>query len=161
MDHVQTVHEQWKRERPDLDTTPVLVIGRIHRIAAALTPELTAVYAQFGLGEGEFDILATLRRQGPPFELLPGELSDRTMVTSGAVSKRVDRLEARGLVERRESTSDGRSRPVRLTRAGRQLIDDAMTAHAANEARLLDSLDPQERDALAALLAGLAESLGT
>lgn len=160
MDHVATVHDQWRTERPDLDTTPLLVIGRIHRLAAALTPELTAVYAEFGLGEGEFDVLATLRRQGAPFTLTPGELSDRTMVTSGAVSKRLDRLEERGLVERRASTADGRSRPVTLTPAGRDLIDDAMTAHAANEARLLAALPARDRDALARLLGRLAESLG-
>ena len=160
MDHASNVHAQWLAERPDLDTTPLLVIGRIHRLAAALTPELTALYAQFGLGEGEFDVLATLRRQGAPFELTPGDLSDRTMVTSGAVSKRVDRLEARGLVERRPSAVDGRSRTVRLTDAGRGLIDAAMTAHVANEERLLEPLTRRDRDALARLLAVLAESLG-
>ncbi len=160
MDHVSTVHEQWLAERPDLDTTPVLVIGRIHRIAAALTPELAAVYAEFGLGEGEFDVLATLRRHGPPFALTPGELGERTMVTSGTVSKRLDRLEARGLVERRASEDDGRSRRVHLTPAGRRLIDRAMTAHTANEARLLAALPARDREALARLLARLAGSLG-
>ncbi len=161
MDHVQTVHEQWRAERPDLDTSPVLVIGRIHRLAAALTPELTAVYGRFGLGEGEFDVLATLRRHGAPYELTPGELSQRTMVTSGAVSKRVDRLEARGLVERRPSATDGRSRTVRLTDAGRRLIDEAVTAHVGNEARLLSALGARDRDTLGRLLGRLAESLGT
>ena len=160
MDHVSTVHEQWRAERPDLDTTPVLVIGRIHRIAAALTPELTAVYARFGLGEGEFDVLATLRRQGEPFTLTPGELSEKTMVTSGAVSKRLDRLEARGLVERRTAAGDGRSRTVHLTAAGRRLIDEAMDAHMDNEHRLLAALPARDRDALARLLARLADSLG-
>lgn len=159
-DHVQTVHEQWLAERPDLDTTPLLVIGRLHRVAAALTPELTAVYARFGLGEGEFDVLATLRRQGGACALTPGELSERTMVSSGAVSKRVDRLEGRGLVERRPSADDGRSRTVVLTPAGRALVDEAMTAHAANEARLLEPLSTRERDQLGRLLARLAVSLG-
>ena len=161
MDHVGTVYEQWQAERPDLDTSPVLVIGRIHRLAAALTPELTAVYARFGLGEGEFDVLATLRRQGPPYALTPGELSERTMVTSGAVSKRVDRLEQRGLVERLPSPTDGRSRTVRLTDAGRDVIDEAMAAHTANEARLLEALGTRDREALGRLLGRLAESLGT
>ncbi|QKE85584.1 MarR family transcriptional regulator [Arthrobacter sp. NEB 688] len=160
MDHVATVHEQWRTERPDLDTTPLLVIARVHRIAAALTPELTAVYAQFGLGEGEFDVLATLRRHGAPFSLSPGELAERTMVTSGAVSKRLDRLQARGLVERRADASDGRARTVVLTPDGRSLIDEAMAAHVANEARLLGALGARDRDTLARLLARLAESLG-
>ncbi|HZB68562.1 MAG TPA: MarR family transcriptional regulator [Ornithinibacter sp.] len=160
MDHVAVVVEQWRTERPDLDTDPLLVIGRIHRIAAALTPELVAVYARHGLGEGDFDVLATLRRQGAPFALTPGELGDRTMVTSGAVSKRVDRLEARGLVERRPSGSDGRSRTVLLTRVGRQVIDAAMSDHVVNEARLLAGLHPTERAALGDLLGRLAASLG-
>ena len=160
MDHAATVVEQWRTQRPELDASPLLVIGRIHRIAAALTPELVAVYAQHGLGEGDFDVLATLRRQGPPFALTPGQIGERTMVTSGAVTKRVDRLEARGLVERRPSQGDGRSRPVALTPAGRALIDDAVVDHLANEARLLSGLDPVDRRALADLLGRLATSLG-
>jgi len=160
MDHAATVVEQWRTQRPELDASPLLVIGRIHRIAAALTPELVAVYAQHGLGEGDFDVLATLRRQGPPFALTPGQIGERTMVTSGAVTKRVDRLEARGLVERRPSQGDGRSRTVALTPAGRALIDDAVVDHLANEARLLSGLDPVDRRALADLLGRLATSLG-
>jgi len=160
MDHAATVVEQWRTERPDLDASPLLVIARIHRIAAALTPELVAVYAQHGLGEGDFDVLATLRRQGSPYTLTPSQLSERTMVTSGAVTKRVDRLEARGLVERRPSDSDGRSRTVALTPAGRDVIDTAMVEHLANENRLLAGLDPADRAALADLLGRLAMSLG-
>ena len=160
MDHVATVVEQWRAERPDLDSSPLLVIARIHRIAAALTPELVEVYARHGLGEGDFDVLATLRRQGAPYSLTPGELGARTMVTSGAVSKRVDRLAARGLVERRVSTSDRRSRTVVLTAAGRRLIDAAVAEHVANEARLLDGLSREERSQLGVLLGRLAESLG-
>ena len=160
MDHAATVVEQWRAERPELDTSPILVIGRIHRIAAALTPELVAVYGRHGLGEGEFDVLATLRRQGAPYALTPGELGERTMVSSGAVTKRVDRLEARGLVERRAHPSDGRSRTVALTAAGRAVVDAAMDEHVLNEARLLAGLDPDERAALADLLGRLATTLG-
>ncbi|WP_392544770.1 MarR family winged helix-turn-helix transcriptional regulator [Oryzobacter telluris] len=160
MDHVAHVVEQWHTERPDLDVSPLLVIGRVHRVANALTPELVAVYAQHGLGEGDFDVLATLRRQGEPFALTPGDLVERTLVTSGAVSKRVDRLEARGLVKRRASPSDGRSRTVVLTAAGRRVIDEAMGAHVANEARLLEGLTAAERKTLGTLLGRLAESLG-
>ncbi len=160
MDHVAHVVEQWRTERPDLDVSPLLVIGRVHRVANALTPELVAVYAQHGLGEGDFDVLATLRRQGEPFALTPGALGERTLVSSGAVSKRLDRLEARGLVQRRPSPTDGRSRTVVLTARGRRVIDTAMQAHVANEARLLAGLTADERDALGVLLARLAESLG-
>src|SRR5512139_3149161 len=160
MDHVATVFEQWAAERPDLDVSPILVIGRIHRIAQALTPELVEVYARHGLGEGDFDVLATLRRQGSPYALTPGELGERTMVTSGAVTKRVDRLAAKGLVQRLRSTADGRSRTVVLTPEGRRVIDAAMDEHVVNEARLLAGLEPAERAALADLLGRLASTLG-
>jgi DNA-binding MarR family transcriptional regulator len=160
MDHVSTVVAQWAAERPELDVSPLLVIGRIHRIALALTPELVEVYARHGLGEGDFDVLATLRRQGTPYALTPGELGERTMVTSGAVTKRVDRLAAKGLVERRASTTDGRSRTVVLTAEGHRVIDAAMDEHVANEARLLAGLEPDERAALGELLGRLATTLG-
>jgi DNA-binding MarR family transcriptional regulator len=160
MDHVSTVVEQWRAERPELDVSPLLVIGRIHRIALALTPELVEVYARHGLGEGDFDVLATLRRQGTPYALTPGELGERTMVTSGAVTKRVDRLAAKGLVERRASSTDGRSRTVVLTAEGHRVIDAAMDEHVANEARLLAGLEPGERAELAGLLGRLATTLG-
>ncbi len=159
MDHAQHVVDQWKAERPDLDATPILVIGRIHRLALALDVELLRVYAAHGLGAGDFDMLATLRRSGEPYELTPTELMDRTMVTSGAVSKRLDRLEAAGLVERRVSEGDRRSRIVALTAAGRELMDRAVPEHLANEARLLEALSERERAQLAGLLGKLSESL--
>jgi len=158
-DHAEKVVAQWRAERPDLDTTPFLVIGRLHRVAAALTTELVAVYDRFGLGEGEFDVLATLRRQGGDCALTPSDLSEQTVVTSGAVTKRVDRLLALGLVERRPSGTDGRSRIVALTRRGRALIDEAFTAHMANEHRLLEVLTPEERADLERTLLVLARSL--
>ena len=160
MDHVATVVEQWRAERPDLDVSPLLVIGRVHRIAQALTPELVEVYARHGLGEGDFDVLATLRRQGTPYALTPSQLVERTMVTSGAVSKRVDRLAERGLVVRRPRQSDRRSVTVALTAKGRRVIDSAMEEHVANEARLLAGLDADDRARLGGLLGRLATSLG-
>ena len=160
MDHVATVVDQWRAERPDLDVSPLLVIGRVHRIAQALTPELVEVYARHGLGEGDFDVLATLRRQGTPYALTPTQLVERTMVTSGAVSKRVDRLSERGLVVRRPRQSDRRSVTVALTAKGRRVIDAAMEEHVANEARLLAGLDADDRARLGVLLGRLATSLG-
>lgn len=151
-DRVARAQQQWTRERPDLDSTPMLVIARLHRLAAHLTAELLPVYAQFGLGEGEFDVLATLRRTGEPYELAPGELARFTMVTTGAISKRLDRLEAAGLVSRRPSEADGRGRYVALTTAGRELIDEAYTAHLRNEARLVGALSPADRATLEGLL---------
>jgi DNA-binding MarR family transcriptional regulator len=160
VDHAQHVVDQWAAVRPDLDASPVLVIGRLHRVALALTTELVKVYNAHGLGEGDFDMLATLRRTGEPYELTPTELMDQTMVTSGAVTKRLDRLEESGLVERRVSDGDRRSRIVALTDKGRRLIDRAVPEHFANEARLLEPLTASERRTLATLLGKLGGSLG-
>ena len=159
-DHVSRIMEQWRRERPDLDVSPQGVIGRLHRLAQRLTEELVAVYADFGLGEGEFDVLATLRRSGAPYELTPTELAAGTMVTSGAVTKRVDRLAERGLVARRVSDRDARGRVVALTPQGRKLIDRAFEAHMANEHRLLASLDRVDRERLARILDEWGRALG-
>ncbi|GAA1786671.1 MarR family transcriptional regulator [Leucobacter iarius] len=151
-DHVDRILAQWSVERPDLDVSPVGVIGRLHRLAERLRDELVALYREYGLGEGEFDVLATLRRTGAPYELAPGELAAHTMVTTGAVSKRLDRLEAMGYVQRRSSDQDGRGRVVGLTAAGIAAIDEAFAAHVRNEARLLDGLDPEQRAQLIGLL---------
>jgi DNA-binding MarR family transcriptional regulator len=151
-DHVDWISEQWRRERPDLDTSPVEVIGRLHRLALALTAEIVPVYAEFGLSEPEFDLLASLRRSGAPYELPAGELSDYTMVTTGGLSKRVDRLEARGLVERIEPEDDRRRRMIRLTPDGIALIDAAFTAHMANEHRLIQQLGAADATALEPIL---------
>ncbi|WP_433533258.1 MarR family winged helix-turn-helix transcriptional regulator [Micromonospora sp. CA-263727] len=153
LDHVARIQQAWARERPDLDVSPQGVIGRLHRLAGHLTEQLRVVYRRYGLGEGEFDVLATLRRAGEPFERAPGELAAFTMVTTGAMTKRLDRLERDGLVTRRPSTSDGRARVVALTGAGRDLIDQAFTEHMRNERRLLDLLAPDEAARLESLLA--------
>lgn len=159
-DHVDRIIGQWAVERPDLDVSPTGVIGRLHRVAGRLTEELVAEYARFGLGEGEFDVLASLRRAGAPYALTAGELGRATMVTSGAVSKRVDRCEAQGWVERSIDDRDGRGRLVSLTPAGRRLIDEAFTAHLANEHRLLASLSERDRTVLAAVLRRWGQALG-
>jgi len=112
------------------------------------------VFARHGLSEGEFDVLAALRRAGEPYERAPGELARHTMVTTGAISKRLDRLEQAGLVARRASASDGRARVVGLTAAGLSKIDAAFTDHMANERRLLEALEPGEADQLEAILKG-------
>lgn len=152
-DHVAHIQQEWRRERPDLDVRPQGVIGRLHRLADELTRELVVVYREHGLGEGEFDVLAALRRAGPPFERAPGDLAGHTMVTTGAMTKRIDRLEAAGLVTRRRSTEDGRARVVALTPEGRDLIDRAFTDHMDNERRLLAHLSEREAATLETLLA--------
>lgn len=152
LDHVARIQAEWHRERPDLDVSPQGVIGRLHRLGGLLTEELCVVYRRFGLSEGEFDVLAALRRAGEPFERAPGELAAHTMVTTGAMTKRIDRLERSGLVNRRRAAGDGRGRVVALTRAGRELIDQAFTEHMRNERRLLDTLTGDEAAVLEPLL---------
>ncbi|MFB7549241.1 MarR family winged helix-turn-helix transcriptional regulator [Streptomyces sp. NPDC056154] len=152
LDHIARIQSEWARERPDVDVSPQGVIGRLHRLAGMLTEQLCVVYRRFGLSEGEFDVLAALRRAGEPFERAPGELAVYTMVTTGAMTKRIDRLERDGLVTRRRSAGDGRGRVVALTPAGRELIDRAFTEHMRNERRLLDALPPKAAAQLEALL---------
>ncbi len=152
-DLVATIVEQWRVERPDLDPAPVGIVGRLSRLSRYVTDDLVAVYRRFGLTEGEFDILATLRRTGRPFELSPGALREATMVTKGAVSKRLDALERKGLALRAASADDGRGRVVRLTDAGLALIDEAMVAHLENEARMVAALPEHDRAELERILA--------
>lgn len=154
LDHVARIQAEWARERPDLDVGPQGVIGRLHRLAGHLTEQLCVVYRRYGLAEGEFDVLATLRRAGEPHERAPGELAQFTMVTTGAMTKRIDRLEQAGLVTRRRSTTDGRGRVVALTPAGCELIDRAFTEHMANEHRLLAELTSEQASQLESLLTG-------
>ncbi|MFF2186163.1 MarR family winged helix-turn-helix transcriptional regulator [Streptomyces sp. NPDC058155] len=152
LDRVARIQREWARERPDVDVRPQGVIGRLHRLGVYLTEELCVVYRKYGLGEGDFDVLAALRRAGAPFERAPGELAEHTMVTTGAMTKRVDRLERAGLVSRRASESDGRGRVVALTSEGRALIDRAFSEHMANERRLLEALTEGEAAQLESLL---------
>lgn len=153
-DHVDRIQEQWRLERPDLDVSPAGVIGRLHRLGDRLREEVIKTYRRYGLGEGEFDVLAALRRQGTPYELAPGELARHTMVTTGAITKRIDRLEESGLVARRGNAADARGRIVGLTDAGLRVIDEAFTEHMRNEARLVSVLSPEERAQLEGLLRG-------
>ena len=153
LDHVGRIQAQWRRERPDLDVTPQGVYGRLHRLADRLREELDVEFRRHGLGEGEFDVLAALRRAGPPYELAPGELARHTMVTTGAATKRIHRLEATGLVSRRVKDDDARGRVIGLTKAGKRVIDEAFTAHMGNEHRLMAALSPQDAKDLERLLA--------
>lgn len=159
-DHVAGILSQWARERPDLDTSAMGIIGRLHRVAAALHQELRPVFAEEGLGDGDFDVLAALRRSGAPFELSPGELGATTMVTSGTVTKRVDRLASLGLVTRSADERDRRVSRVALTDAGRELVDRLVEKHVANEERLLAGFTELERARLTRLLTRWATELG-
>ena len=158
-DHVDTVLEQWRRERPDLDSSPVAVIGRVSQLSRALEDRLDPVYEEHGLDAGLFDLLATLRRQGPPYELCPRDLAGATMLSSSGTTKRLDRLERAGLITRRPDAADRRMIMIELTAAGRELIDAAYPAHMANEDHLLAPLTKTERKQLAALLKKLLAGL--
>lgn len=150
-DHVDSIQAQWRRARPDLDPSPQGVIGRISRLADYLQGELNPVFARHGLGEGEFDVLAALRRSEVE-RMSCSQIGRRTMVTSGAVTKRLDRLERAGLVARFRSESDGRGRDAALTERGREVIDAAFTEHMANEHRLLADMPAADRAELERIL---------
>lgn len=159
-DHVGRIIEQWAAARPDLDVSPMGLIGRLHRLAALLNDELRPIFAEAGLGDGDFDVLAALRRSDPPHELTPGQLAATTMVTSGAMSKRIDRLERLGLVRRAVSDDDARSRRISLTEEGFALVDELLEKHVANEHRLVAGLSAAERSRLARLLEEWGRHLG-
>jgi DNA-binding MarR family transcriptional regulator len=159
-DHVDAILEQWARERPDLDASPMGLIGRLHRLADVLDAELRRVFAEQGLSDGDFDVLASLRRSGAPYELTPGELGATTMVTSSAVTKRVDRLERAGLVNRSVCADDARSRHIRLTDRGFELIETLVEQHVANEQRLVAGVTPREQAQLVGLLRRWGLQLG-
>lgn len=159
-DRVDRIQAEWRRERPDLDVSAQAVIGRLHRLALALTDRIVTVYDEYGLSEGDFDVLCALRRAGEPFERQPVDLAHTTMVTTGGLTKRVDRLESAGLVERtRPQKGDGRTKVVRLTDQGRTLIDAAFTDHAANEAKLVGLLSASDQAHLARILRIWSERL--
>ncbi len=159
-DAVDLVLEQWRRERPDLDPSPIGVIGRIARTQQRQQRQLDALFERHGLPPGGFDVLATLRRSGAPYRLSPTQLHRALMIASGSVTARLDRLERLGLVERRRDPHDRRGLLVGLTAAGRERVDLVVVDHLANEQRLLAGLDARERETLAGLLRTLLLSLG-
>jgi DNA-binding MarR family transcriptional regulator len=151
-DGVDLIIEQWARERPDLDVSPIGVIGRISRLARELEQRLEPVYRTHGLEPGWYDVLATLRRAGPPYTLRPSEFTTTLMLTSSGTTKRLDRLEQAGLIARTPDPGDRRGTLITLTDAGHALLDTAIEAHVANERGLLGALTAAEQAELAALL---------
>jgi DNA-binding MarR family transcriptional regulator len=151
-DEVDRLVEAWQRERPDLDTAPMEVLSRVTRLARHLDRARRSAFAEHGLEPWEFDVLAALRREGPPYELSPGRLLASTMVTSGTMTARVDKLIDRGLVSRRADPLDRRGVLVRLTAPGRTAVDAALAGLLAREEQLLSGLRAAERAELAGLL---------
>lgn len=160
MDRAAKAIEQWNRERPDLDVSPMAVLGRLNEASSLIARErLAPLFARFGLQSGEFDVLATLRRSGSPYALTPTDLYEATMVTSGAMTARLDRLQASGLIIRGPHPNDRRGIVVQLTDKGFALIEEALAAHVANEHEILSGLTHQEQDTLSRLLEKLIGSV--
>lgn len=151
-DDVDRIVAAWRRERPDLDVSPLEVLSRVSRLSRHVDRARRQAFARSELEPWEFDVLAALRRVGAPYRLTPGELIKETLVTSGTMTNRVDRLIARGLVERSAAAEDRRTVPVSLTQAGQQRVDGALTHLVQLEQELLQSLDEQLRGDLAGWL---------
>jgi DNA-binding MarR family transcriptional regulator len=158
-DRVDEIVAQWRRERPDLDVAWLALLGRLFRLAHLADLELARGTAAHGLRPGWFDLLAALRRAGPPYELTPTELMQATMLSSGGITKRLDRLERAGLLTRRPDPRDRRGTLVRLTRKGLSVFNRALETHLVNQDRLLQPLTTTERRQLDRLLRRLLTTL--
>jgi DNA-binding MarR family transcriptional regulator len=154
-DEVDRLVEAWQRERPDLQLDPMQVLSRVSRLGHHLDRARRASFADHSLESWEFDVLAALRRAGAPYELSPGRLIKETLVTSGTMTNRVDRLAARGLVERLPDPHDRRGVLVRLTDEGRRKVDGALATLLDRERELLGGLDAPRQRHLAGLLRDL------
>lgn len=158
-DAVDRITSQWNAVRPDLDVSPIDVIGRVSRLSRLIDRRLGENFARFGLENWMYDVLATLRRSGEPYELTAGDLVRQTMVTTGAITNRIDRLEQRGFVER-AGAADRRKVLVRLTPRGHAVVEEVVDAHLATEREILAPLSPRQRDEIARLLRTTLLGLG-
>jgi DNA-binding MarR family transcriptional regulator len=154
-DEVDRLVAAWRIERPDLDVEPLHVLSRVSRLARHLDRARRAVFTAHDIEPWEFDVLTALRRAGEPYQLSPGQLLRATLVTSGTMTNRIDRLQAAGLVQRHPEPQDKRGVLVRLTAAGRTRVDAALTDLLDREHELLSGLGPTERDNLTVLLRSL------
>lgn len=154
-DAVADVVDQWRGQRPDIDFGPIAVVGRLMRLSRLWDKTIKDFLTRHGVDPGEFDMLSTLRRSGEPYRLSAGEILNASLVTSGAITLRIDRMEAKGLVERVRDTADRRVVRVQLTPKGLTTIDDVLPRHVANEANLLRALDAADQEQLVGLLSTL------
>lgn len=159
-DAVDDIVDQWASARPDMNSEAMALVGRLNRFHQHIDVALREYFARHGLDFSEFDVLATLRRSGEPYELNARALLKSAMVTSGAITNRVDKLSAKGLVERNPCVSDRRAVMVRLTPEGRELIDAILLGHVENEEQLISPLSPEERAQLDGLLRKLLLARG-
>ena len=151
-DAIDRIVHQWNRERPDLDVSATHVLQRITRLYLLQSNSFAEVLGRFGLTFGEYEVLAALVRSGPPYRMKPSELVGALVLSSGAMTNRIDRVEAAGLVRRLPDPEDRRGTLVALTDRGRRVVDEAVRAHLENEERLLSVLSASERRQLADLL---------
>ena len=157
-DAIDRIVHQWNRERPQLDVSPTHVLQRVTRLYLLQSASFAEVFGRYGLTFGEYEVLAALMRSGAPHRMKPSELVGALVLSSGAMTNRIDRVEEAGLVERLPDPDDRRGTLVALTEKGRQVVDDAVLAHLANEERLLGALSARERQQLAGLLRKLLTS---
>lgn len=151
-DEVDRLVSAWRRERPDLDVSPLEVLSRVNRLARHLDRARRTAFTERGLETWEFDVLSALRRAGNPYQLSPGQLLTQTLVTSGTMTNRIDRLAAAGLVSRHRDQQDKRGVLVALTDRGKRVADAALDGLLDRERRLLTGLEPAEQEELATLL---------
>jgi len=151
-DQVDRIIEQWRTEKPDLDVTPMAVIGRLSRTTMAVELRLARTFAEHGLDAASFDVLATLLRSGIPYRIAPLELAREAMISTSAVAQRLNKLESRGLVLRQANPSDGRGTFVTLTDAGKLLIEKALPDHLDTEHAITSVLSRDEQKVFASLL---------
>ncbi|MCG7496668.1 MarR family transcriptional regulator [Vibrio sp. Of7-15] len=144
-DALDTIVAQWKQEKPHLNTQPMEILGRMARLAKHLETAITACHKQYDLKLGEFDVLATLRRAGAPYSLTPSELIDSMMLSSGAMTNRLDKLQTRELIIRTHSEEDRRSVTVSLTSQGIKLIDEVMEQHVQVQEKVLEGFSQQQQ----------------
>ncbi len=160
-DAVDHIVAQWNEQWPALDVSALEVFGRMHRSYLRYQSALAALFEQHGINMAAFDVLAALRRSGPPYRMTAGQLADTALVTTGGITLRVDRLEKAGLVERERDPDDRRVVYTCLTPAGLRVVEETAADHFANEARMLTGLTPDEQRRLAGLLRKLEQSIIT
>jgi DNA-binding MarR family transcriptional regulator len=158
-DAVDAILAQWHEQRPDLDPSAKAVTGRIIRLAGRFQQAYADAFAPLGINDGDYGVLAALRRQGEPYELTPTALARQMMMTSGGMTAAIDRVERKGLATRAPNPADRRGSLVRLTEEGKRVVDEAMARHVAVEQRLVAGLDADEQARLAAGLRALLRSL--
>lgn len=161
VDSVDEIVSQWRRQWPDLEVSPLHVFGRLHRTYLRYQSSLAALFDQHGINMASFDVLAALRRSGPPYRMTSGQLAESSLVTTGGITLRVDRLEQAGLVVRERDPEDRRVVYAKLTDEGLRVLEAAAQAHFANEERMLAGMTAEQRAELATLLRVLEHSIAT